>query len=156
MGGLLDRTIRELEGASVPDEWLAQTSRTLQMRLAQIERSPESAPFLLRAMIEPDARSVIGHIGFHGLPGANALGAADALEIGYGVLPAFRRRGYAIEAVLGMIAWAERAHDIHRFLASVGPWNAASLALVRKLGFTEVARVMDEEDGEEIVHELRR
>ena len=53
-----------------------------------------------------------------------------------------------------MIAWA-RTQAISRFIVSISPTNAASLALAAKLGFTEVTRVVDEEDGPEIVFELR-
>jgi RimJ/RimL family protein N-acetyltransferase len=39
---------------------------------------------------------------------------------------------------------------------SVSPENAASLAVVRKLGFERTGERMDEEDGLEHVFELRR
>lgn len=154
--GLLDGSVGDVGGATVTEAWLAAMAPRLRMRLEQIARDPRRAPFLLRAMIDCRSLRLVGHVGFHGPPGSNALGAADALELGYGVEVAARRKGYATEAAVGMIEWAEREHDIHRYLASVGPWNVASLGLVRKLGFSEVTRVLDEEDGEEIVFELRR
>ena len=53
-----------------------------------------------------------------------------------------------------MMAWA-RARSISRFIVSVSPTNVPSLALPAKLGFTEVTRVIDDQDGPEIVFELR-
>ncbi len=156
MRGLLDGAVTEIDGAAVSEPWREAMLPRLRMRFAQIEQDPRTAPFLLRTIVERGSSRLIGHIGFHGPPGANALAAADSLELGYGVAPLARRQGYATEAVLGMMDWAAREHRIRRFLASVGPWNAPSLRLVAKLGFVEVARVMDEEDGLEIVFELRR
>ncbi len=105
-------------------------------------------------MVRRDTRQFVGNIGFHGKPGSNALGALDAVELGYSVEPDFRRQHFAEEAIRGMMAWA-RARSISRFLVSVSPTNAPSLALAGKLGFIEVTRVVDDEDGPEIVFDLR-
>jgi RimJ/RimL family protein N-acetyltransferase len=119
-----------------------------------LRRSPDHAPWLMRAIAERGGRRLIGQIGFHGAPGRNGLGAADAIELGYSVDEPFRGRGYATEAARAMIAWA-RARGIRRVLALVAPGNAASLAVVRKLGMREVTVVVDDVDGPEIVFELR-
>ena len=106
-------------------------------------------------MVRRETHEFVGEIGFHGTPGTNALGELDAIELGYTVEPAFRRQGFAEEAIRGMMAWAQ-ARSISRFMESIGPTNTPSLALAAKLGFTEIARVIDEEgDGPEIVFELR-
>ena len=154
--GLLEGSVADIAGAPVDDGWRDAMIPRLRMRLDDIERDAQAAPYLLRAMIDRRSQRLVGHIGFHGPPGANALGATDALELGYGVAAAARRQGYATEAAVALIDWAVREHDIHRFLASVGPWNTASLGVVGKLGFREVSRVIDEEDGLEIVFELLR
>ena len=54
--------------------------------------------------------------------------------------------------VLDCFDWAA-AQGVHRFRASVGPWNQPSLNLVRKLGFVQTGTQMDEVDGEELVFE---
>jgi RimJ/RimL family protein N-acetyltransferase len=51
------------------------------------------------------------------------------------------------------MGWALVEHGVRRFLASSAPTNAASIRVVEKLGFVEVSRVWDDEDGEEIVYE---
>ena len=154
--GLLDGMVGEIDGAAVPDEWRQAAAPTLRRRIAQIEGTPESAPFLVRAIIDPGAGRVVGRIGFHGPPGANELGAPDALELGYWIEPASRRCGYAAEAIHGLLEWAGTEHAIRRFILSISPGNAASLGLARKLGFVEVGRHLDDEDGEELVFELCR
>jgi RimJ/RimL family protein N-acetyltransferase len=97
---------------------------------------------------------MIGHIGFHGPPGVNARKDKEAVEVGYTVFEHYRRQGYATEAVRAVLAWAEK-QGVRRFIASIGPDNEPSLRLVRNLGFHEVGRHWDEEDGEEIEFELR-
>jgi RimJ/RimL family protein N-acetyltransferase len=54
-----------------------------------------------------------------------------------------------------MLAWARREHDIRHFVASVGPTNVPSFTLIRKLGFAQTGVQWDDEDGEELVFELR-
>src|SRR5206468_1410352 len=96
---------------------------------------------------------MIGHIGFHGPPGSNARKDPEAVEIGYTVFPEHRRKGYATQAVHALVDWT-RAQGVERIIASVGPENEPSLAIVRRLGFREVGRHWDDEDGEEIEFEL--
>jgi ribosomal-protein-alanine N-acetyltransferase len=106
-------------------------------------------------MVRRSPPEFVGSIGFHGKPGSNALGAPDAVELGYSVEPKFRRQGFAEEAIRGMMDWAG-ARSISHFIVSVSPTNPASLALAAKLGFSEVTRVVDDEDGPEIVLELQK
>ena len=143
-----------LRGAAVPEAWRAQQLPLIEIRLAQLARAPDHAPWLMRAMIERDSAAFAGQIGFHGAPGSNGLGAPDAVELGYSVDEPFRGRGYATEAARAMIWWA-RSRGNRRVFASVAPDNHASLAVVRKLGMREVTVVVDEVDGLEIVFELR-
>lgn len=142
-----------IAGVGLSADWIRRSERVLRRRLDQITRDPDSAAWLLRAMVGRESGELIGRIGFHGKPGDNSLAAANAVELGYTVEPAFRRQGYAEEAIGGMMGWARR-RSVDHFLLSIGPTNSASLGLAAKLGFAEVARVMDEEDGPEIVFQL--
>jgi RimJ/RimL family protein N-acetyltransferase len=143
-----------VDGVALPADWLREYDPWLHRRRDQLARDREHAPWILRAMVRRATREFVGSIGFHGKPGSNALSAPDAVELGYSVQPEFRRRGFAEEAIRAMMAWA-RARSIFRFLVSISPTNDASLALAAKLLFTEVTRVVDDEDGPEIVFELR-
>lgn len=143
-----------IDGVALSTDWLRRNEIWLRRRRDQIALDPEHAPWILRVMVSRGIGVFVGNIGFHGKPGSNALGALDAVELGYAVEPEFRRQGFAEEAIRGMMAWA-RARSTSHFIVSVSPTNAPSLALAAKLGFTEVTRVVDEEDGPEIVLELR-
>ena len=149
--GRLDEAARLL-GAALPQDWPGDRERTVRWRLDDLAVNPAAQPWLLRAIVlrEPEPR-MIGHVGFHDPPGPERK-----VEVGYSVWPEHRRQGYAQEAVEALFNWASREHGIRRFVASVGPWNAPSLGLVRKLGFVQTGVQIDELDGEELVFELDR
>ena len=140
-------------GLRLPEGWPdPHDERFLRLRLRQMAEDPTVQPWLMRAMVLRDSeRPMIGHIGFHGPP--DGRGAA---ELGYTVLPPHRRRGYALEAALGLMAWAGREHGVRLFRLSIAPDNAPSLAMATKMGFRLTGEQMDEEDGLELVYELAR
>jgi len=139
---------------AVPDNWPDDHDRRfLAFRLRQTSDDPGRAPWLVRAIVLPGSRELIGHIGFHGPPGINARREPEALEVGYTVFAEHRRQGYATEAVRALLAWA-REQGVDHFIASVAPQNEPSLRLVRRLGFREVGRHWDNEDGEELEFEI--
>jgi [ribosomal protein S5]-alanine N-acetyltransferase len=153
--GRLDEAA-DLLGIRLPDAPLDfPAERFLAHRLEQMRRDPGVQQWLARAIVLRDeGRLMVGSAGFHGAPGVNAPGEPRALEIGYGILPEHRRRGYASEAVEGLIGWA-RTQGIDHFVASVAPENEPSLAIIRKLGFVRTGEHIDPEDGLEHVFELR-
>ena len=151
LDGRLDEAARLL-GAALPSDWPGDRERTVRWRLEDLAANPSAQPWLLRAIVLRETeRRMIGHTGFHDAPGPEGR-----VEVGYSVWPEYRRRGYALEAVEALFAWAGREHGIRRFVASVGLWNEPSLGLVRQLGFVQTGVQLDEYDGEELVFELDR
>jgi RimJ/RimL family protein N-acetyltransferase len=141
-------------GFEVPNDWPDERDRRfLAFRLRQMGDEPARGRWLVRGIVLAETRELIGHVGFHGPPGINSLKAPDAVEVGYTIFAEHRRQGYAGEAVRALLDWA-RTEGIHRFVASVGPENEPSQKLVRRLGFVEVGRHWDDEDGEELEFEL--
>jgi [ribosomal protein S5]-alanine N-acetyltransferase len=152
LGGRRDEA-ESMLGLELPEAWPdAHDYGFLRLRLDQVTAEPEREPFLPRAIALDGA--MVGHIGFHGPPGVNGPRKPGALEVGYTVFEPFRRRGYATEAVRAILAWAHEEHGVGHFVASVGPENEPSLALVRRLGFRQTGTQWDDEDGEELVFEL--
>ena len=138
----------ELLGATVPGDWPDRhDERFLHLRLGQLRAHADLQEWSVRGVVLVSESALVGHIGFHGPPGVNALRRADGVEVGYSIFPAFRRRGIATEAVGGLMQWAREAHDIRAFVASVSPQNDASLGVVGKLGFEHVGEHWDDEDG---------
>jgi RimJ/RimL family protein N-acetyltransferase len=89
---------------------------------------------------------VVGEAGFHGPPDGEV-----GVEIGYGVVTEYRRRGYAEEAARALMAWAAAEQGITRFRASISPQNIPSLNLIRKLGFVLIGTHQHEVRGEELI-----
>ena len=58
-----------------------------------------------------------------------------AVEIGYGVLEAYRGRGIATEAVRAAVAWALAQPGVTAVEAETEPGNAASQRVLAKCGF---------------------
>lgn len=133
-------------GMQLPDFYLTQ-GRLWRYRPDQVRADPGSAPWLVRAVFAQPVEAVVGHAGFHGPPDADGM-----VEIGYSTAPEFRRRGFARAAVGELIAYAA-ANGARTVRASVSPENAASLSLVRSLGFEHVGEQWDEEDGRELIFE---
>ena len=133
-----------------PDEGVRRffAKRLTQMR--EDQRYREWCPYLVVL-----AGRMIGHAGYHGPPGVNALKNPVAVEIGYTIEPEFRGRGHAISAASELLRKAEE-RGVRHFVASSAPDNEPSLAIIRGLGFIQKGEVMDDEDGLELVFELER
>jgi ribosomal-protein-alanine N-acetyltransferase len=61
---------------------------------------------------------------------------SHAAEIGYGILPQFRLRGYAIEATRAMIAWIEAMDTVDTIFANTFPELLGSIRILEQCGFT--------------------
>lgn len=86
---------------------------------------------------EKSSRRVVGTIHIF----KDALRRAPAMEIGYVISPACRRRGYAAEAVGRVIRYLFEETDTVLVTAGAAEGNLPSIALLEKLGFTREGRV---------------
>jgi RimJ/RimL family protein N-acetyltransferase len=144
----------ELIGVELPEDFPNEGVRGFfALRLRQMSEDPRFREWCPHVVVL-DGR-MIGHAGYHGPPGSNARGNPDAIEIGYTIEPPYRGRGYATEAAVELLRRAEE-RGVRHYIASSAPDNEPSLAVIRKLGFTQTGEVMDEEDGLELVFELER
>jgi RimJ/RimL family protein N-acetyltransferase len=143
----------QLLGVAIPDE-LRDKPSGLEFARDRLNECPEYRPWSMRAIILADARAMVGHVRFHSRPDPDYLHpyARGAVEFGYHVFPAYRRRGYATEAVGAAMDWAQAAFGVHRFVASVSPDNKPSLALIARFGFARIGRHTDEIDGIEDIY----
>ena len=141
----------------ITGDWFEGRQGWMALRIRQLKEAPALDRWLLHAMVlaKEDgvhrARTMVGHCGYHGAPDESGM-----VEIGYRVAPPVRRRGYAIEAVRGLIDNAFAHPEVTRVRASIRPDNEPSLSLIAKLGFVRVGEQLDEVDGLEYVFDLER
>jgi [ribosomal protein S5]-alanine N-acetyltransferase len=140
--------------AQLPKGFLGEgAKRFFALRLGQMKEDARFREWCPHAVVLEG--QAIGHAGYHGPPGVNALSNPEAIEIGYNIEPSFRGRGHATEAAAELLRRAEE-RGVRHYIASCSPDNEPSLAIIRKLGFTQTGEVMDEEEGLEFVFELSR
>lgn len=144
--------LSELIGLHVAADWRHETDLAA-LRLGDLLADPDCLPWSVRAVALRDSGEMIGHAGFHSPPAPDYLAsyAAEAVEIGYTIYAAHRRRGYAREALVALIRWAHAGHGVPCFVASVSPDNLPSCALLASAGFRRIASFIDDVDGLEYV-----
>ncbi len=74
----------------------------------------------------------------------------DDVDIGFAFLPAFRGRGYALEAAEGTIEYGMKTIGLRRLVAITTPDNDASIKLLRKLGMHPEGKVRLPGDADEL------
>ncbi len=125
---------------SLPETAQYQTWRPKSLAEAEsfIHKNQSAVPhtagtWLQLAILLSDSR-LIGDLGVH------FLDEHDQVEIGYTLSPAFQGRGYALEAVRGLIDYSFGTWKKHRITASVDPENIRSIHLLQQAGFRQEAR----------------
>jgi RimJ/RimL family protein N-acetyltransferase len=84
-----------------------------------------------------------------GMSGLIKRDTLDDVDIGYAFLPQYRGKGYAYEAAEAVLAHARRDVKLRRLVAIASPGNAASIALLTRLGlqFEQVVHLTPEDTG---------
>jgi len=119
--------------ADVP-EWPPEgIAEALALFAAQLQRDPALAGWLnwYWILIDPASgrRTLIGSGGFTSPP------VDGTVAIGYSLLPAYQRKGYATEAVRALIAWAFSHPEVGRIVAETLPDNEPSIRVLLRAGF---------------------
>ncbi len=121
----------------------------LPWRVASVRVDPSVNIWLVRLIVLRQTREVIGHVGFHDAPNPDGM-----IEVGITVHPAFRGRGYAREALVGLWRWGVGRAGVHRLRYTVSPENRTSVRIVEGFGFGRAGRQIDEIDGPEDIYEM--
>jgi [ribosomal protein S5]-alanine N-acetyltransferase len=102
----------------------------LRERLARLESrlSPDGREHWLNWVIRTDGGGVAGYV-------QATVEMGGTAEIAYVLGSAHQRRGYGFVAVSAMLDELAASYGVTRVVATLDPDNAASLALLRKLGF---------------------
>jgi ribosomal-protein-alanine N-acetyltransferase len=122
---------------------------TWRYRAKQAVETPEDLPWITGVLWDDEAQVAVGQSGFHAAPNADGM-----VEVGYGVDPAYRRRGYARAALELAIEHARSEPSVRTLRATISPENVASLALIKQYPFVENGEQWDDEDGLELIFEM--
>lgn len=124
--------LEECLGARVPPDWPPELydEAALRHTLDVVESAGGESAWALYYMVDRAVGVAIGVCGFKGPPDADGV-----VEIGYSVVPAFRRKGYATEAVSGLVTRAFAEPLVSRVVAQTFTSLAASVGVLEKLGF---------------------
>jgi RimJ/RimL family protein N-acetyltransferase len=122
--------------AAVPPTWPPTflDSAALQYSLDRFPEEPEQAEWWFYFVVLSRAesgRTLIGSVGYKGPPSADGT-----VEVGYGIVNDHHRRGYATEAVRGLLVRAFSAASVRRVIAETLPELDGSIGVLRKCGFT--------------------
>jgi RimJ/RimL family protein N-acetyltransferase len=136
----------QLLDARVPDEWppdLYDDDARL-WSLSQVESGPDVEGWLLYYMVVRPVqglgeRELVGIVGYKGPPKVDGT-----VELGYSVMEAHRRRGYASEAVAALVERAFAFPKVVRVIAETLPDLTASILVLKRNGFTLVGEGSDE------------
>jgi ribosomal-protein-alanine N-acetyltransferase len=123
-------------GVEVPPTWPPDylDADALEFVLGRLVDHPAEADWWLYFVIlrsrEGNGRSVIGSAGYKGPPTADGI-----VEIGYGIVSDQRRKGYATEAALGLVAHAFGLPQVRAVIAHTLPELTPSIGVLGKCGF---------------------
>jgi [ribosomal protein S5]-alanine N-acetyltransferase len=124
-------------GADVPEGWPDdQLLELLNVYAPWIAEDPARLGFGPWFVIAREEGSVVGSAGFLGTPNADM-----AIELGFGIQPRFRNRGYAAEAARRLVEWGLAQPSVEKIVARCDPNNAASIRVLEKVGMTRVGHV---------------
>jgi len=130
--------LAELLNAAVPPEWPPElTLDVLEFFASTLAARPAEVGwwgwFIVRDAAPDAARVLVGGAGFKGPPTSDGT-----VEIGYSVLPAFQRHGYATEALRALLDWCFGDSRVQRVVGETFPELTASRRVMAKLGMAEV------------------
>jgi RimJ/RimL family protein N-acetyltransferase len=122
-------------GAFVPATWPPEylDPPSLEFTLDRLAEGPEQAGWWLHFVVLARGavgRTLIGSAGYKGPPSGDGT-----VEVGYGMVRDYQRRGYASEAVWGLLAHAFAVPAVRRVIAETLPELTPSLGVLRKCGF---------------------
>lgn len=98
-----------------------------------IPANTEDSWYLLGTRLK-ETGELVGDLGIHFLGPNN-----QQAEIGYMILDGYQGRGYATEAVQGVLAYLFTTYKKHRLTAAVDPENTHSIQLLKRVGMRQEA-----------------
>jgi RimJ/RimL family protein N-acetyltransferase len=122
--------------AEIPENWqpAGNYESTMKWFLDRLKENPANfgwlAWYIPLKNDDQNKRTAIGGIGFKGAPDENGV-----VETGYGIMEKFQLKGYASEALKGILLWAFQHPELKKVIAETDEENHASLGILQKNNF---------------------
>lgn len=120
--------LEPLLGISVPDSWPV-FPRAIPYVYEKVKADPSSVGWWTYLFVHTRDRALAGEGGFKGKPDGS-----NAVEIGYAIVPEYRRKGLATEAARGLVGWAFSHPVVEAVEAETLPDGHHSIRVLEKLG----------------------
>jgi [ribosomal protein S5]-alanine N-acetyltransferase len=132
--------LSELTGARVTDDWPnPDFADALSFVRADVRRHTSYSEWQ-RLLVHSEDEVIVGDAGFKSLPDEHG-----SVEVGYGIIPPYRKQGLALEATAVLVEWAWGHSQVHQIVAECLLSNEASRRVLERLGM--------ERTGEEATRE---
>ena len=130
-----------LAGVLFPPGWPAadEAREGLPWHLRHLESNEHHRAWRIRVVVERATGLVVGSVNLKGPPDSDG-----DVEIGWGISESHRRRGYALEAALGVIDWVLRQPCTKSLSATIADDNVPSQHLAAKLGLVRTSQIRRE------------
>lgn len=144
--------LREFRSGDLDDSmWIVADSQVTQwLSFDELTREQQAARLtaaIERAAHEPRTEYYLGltEIDNDRLIGFARLGLSNAYaaKLGYAVIASCWGKGYATDGARTLISYGFRQLGLHRVTAAIGPDNAPSIRVVKRLGFSHEGRLRD-------------
>ena len=121
--------------ATVPLTWppMYVDKAALEYTQDRLADGPEQVGWWMHFVVLVDdlgGRTLVGSGGYKGPPSDDGT-----VEVGYAIVSDRQRRGYATEALQGLLARAFAFREVRRAIAETLPESAPSIGVLRKCGF---------------------
>ncbi len=130
--------LAEVLGVTVPENWPNENFCGILPMIADNLLDNPSLTEWGRIIIHKAENTLIGDIGFKGLPDATGT-----VEMGYSIVPSHQRQGYASEAAKAMVNWAFAQSDVQLVTAECLTENISSIRVLEKIGMQRT-RIQDD------------
>lgn len=128
------RQAETLLGLHIHPDWPGQDIRGyLPYYVRQLNADPSRLGWGIWLIIQRAEHVVFGDVGFKGKPDSSGT-----VDLGYGLVPAYRRRGYGFEAAAALRDWAFTQPGVRRMTADCLPDNIGSARILQKLGMKRI------------------
>jgi [ribosomal protein S5]-alanine N-acetyltransferase len=130
------RDIQGIEslGYSINDEWPEKDLKEALPVFKGLIKQNGVNGFGAWIIILKESGMVIGSTGFIGNP------ANGRIELGFGIIPSMRRKGYCYEAARAITTWGMQQERVCTIVAHCNDDNEESMHMLTRLGFTQVGR----------------